>query len=221
MFYFQVTMWGKVAVVLALVITALFLFGGTFIPSMKFEFKGLVGLLLKDEDVADYSFVTVGTSIPEHSGVPNDFATRWMQASLFLFGQAMPLGLLIALMCLWLVPMTLPTQRSIFVLAEVLNAWSALDVFCVSIAAALLEVQQFAAFIVGDGCDGINVILAEYMDPILEGDDKCFDVVAELDAVSKSWFCLLFFYQSSYRRLFFLFLFAHRNRGSCSWRPLC
>ena len=44
------------------------------------------------------------------------------------------------------------------VLTEVCNAWSALDVFCVSIAAALLEIQQFAAFIVGDACDGINEV---------------------------------------------------------------
>lgn len=180
----KVTTAGKIAVVVALVMTALFVIAGTFMMTMKFEFKGLVGLMLKDAANVDYSFVTVGTSIPAHSGVPNDFATRWLQASLFLFGQAMPFALLLALLALWLVPMTLSTQRTLFVLAEVLNAWSAVDVFCIAIAAALLEIQQFAAFIVGDSCDSINVILAEYMDPILDGDDKCFDVIAELDGVS-------------------------------------
>lgn len=106
------------------------------------------------------------------------------QASLFLFGQAMPFAVLLTMLILWVVPMTLAAQRSLFVLAEVLNAWSTLDVFCIAIAAALLEIQQFAAFIVGDSCDGINVILAEYFDTQLEGDDKCFDVVAQLDEVS-------------------------------------
>jgi len=43
------------------------------------QFKGLVGLILFDRADVDYSFVTVGTSIPQHSGVPNDFATRWLQ----------------------------------------------------------------------------------------------------------------------------------------------
>lgn len=188
----KVTTAGKIAVVVALLLTALFVIAGTFMLTMKFEFKGLVGLMLKDKANVDYSFVTVGTSIPAHSGVPNDFATRWLQASLFLFGQAMPFALLSAMLVLWLVPLTLSTQRTLFVLAEVLNAWSALDVFCIAIAAALLEIQQFAAFIVGDSCDSINVILAEYMDPILDGDDKCFDVVAELDEVSTFVFCSLF-----------------------------
>ena len=44
----------------------------------------------------------------------------------------------------------------------------------------------------GDSCDEINVILATYLDEALDGDDKCFDVVAQLDGVSE-WddcFCL-------------------------------
>lgn len=52
--------------VLALVVTAFVVIAGTFVESMRFEFKGLVGLMLKDEAEVDYSFVTVGTSIPEH-----------------------------------------------------------------------------------------------------------------------------------------------------------
>ena len=54
------------AVVLALVITAFVVVAGTFVETMRFEFKGLVGLILKDAADVDYSFVTVGTSIPEH-----------------------------------------------------------------------------------------------------------------------------------------------------------
>ena len=47
-----------------------------------------------------------------------------------------------------------------------------------------MEIQQFAAFLVGDNCDTINEILEEYMDDELDGDDKCFDVVATLKPVS-------------------------------------
>ena len=81
--------------------------------------------------------------------------------------------------------MSLPTQKQLFTLAEILNAWTALDVFCISIAAALLELQQFAQFIVGDSCDALNVKLAEYLDENeLDGEAKCFDVVAKLKTVS-------------------------------------
>ena len=42
--------------------------------------------------------------------------------------------------------------------------------------------QQFAAFIIGDKCDGINTILVR-IDDKLNGDDKCIDVIASLTAV--------------------------------------
>jgi hypothetical protein len=54
-------------------------------------------LMIQDDAVVDYSYVTVGTSTPGHSGHPNDFSVRWMQCCFFLFGQAMPLGLMVVL----------------------------------------------------------------------------------------------------------------------------
>lgn len=90
----------------------------------------------------------------------------------------MPTAFLIASLILWLVPLNLSKQRSLFVVSEILNSWSSLDVFCVSIVAAMLQIQQFAAFIVGDSCDGINKILQKYFP---DGDDICFDVVATID----------------------------------------
>lgn len=69
------------------------------------------------------------------------------------------------------------------VVTEVFNAWNALDVFVVSVIAALLEIQQFAAFIVGDSCDAINDVLVKEYDTELNHDDTCFDVVASLETV--------------------------------------
>eukprot|EP01035_Chromulina_nebulosa_P019523 gene19523-25420_t len=63
---------------------------------------------------------------------------------------------------------------------EVFNAWAALDVFCLSIIATMLQIQQFALFIVGDSCDKINQILEKYLDSILDGYDTCFDVIATI-----------------------------------------
>jgi hypothetical protein len=105
--------------------------------------------------------------------------------SYFAFALVMPLMFLAALLCLWVTPLKLKTQKTAVVLTEVLNAWNALDVFVVSIVAALMEIQQFAAFIVGENCDAINAALAEFYDEELEGDDKCFDVVATLK--SDAW----------------------------------
>lgn len=171
---------GRLFVVTWIFITAAMTVVGTFLNTFNFEFKGLVGLMLKDAADIEYGYVQVGDALPDASGEPNDFSVRWIQVCYYLFGLGMPLALLSTLLFLWIVPLSLHRQRQVFVLAEVLNAWTALDVFCISILAALLELQQFAAFIVGDSCDGINEVLTKYLDGPLEGDDKCFDVVARL-----------------------------------------
>eukprot|EP01040_Poterioochromonas_malhamensis_P012185 gene12184-13321_t len=183
------TYFGKIFVGAMILATTVLIVFGCFYYTMGFEFKGLVGLMLKDKAKVDYSYVSIGNSIPEHSGIPDDFGVRWMQASFFLFGLAMPLALMTVFMVMWTVPLTLGRQRQLFVLSEVLNAWSTLDVFCCAIAAGLLEIQQFAMFIVGDSCDKINEILAQYLDEPLQGDDKCFDVVAYLK--EDSWLIFL------------------------------
>jgi hypothetical protein len=180
----QFTLFGKIMVTVIILINTFFILAGTFLLTMGFEFRGLIGLMLKDNSDVDYSYVSIGDVLPKHSGIPNDFGVRWLQASYFLFGLAMPLGFMVSMLVLWLIPMTIGWQRTCFVLSEVLNAWSALDVFCIAMAASLLEIQQFAEFVVGDACDRLNVFLATYMDEILEGDDTCFDVVAYLKTVS-------------------------------------
>ncbi len=52
--------------------------------------------------------------------------------------------------------MRITLQRKLFTVAEMLNAWSTIDVFVISIIAALLEIKQFAAFIIGDSCNVVN-----------------------------------------------------------------
>ena len=127
--------------------------------------------------------ISVGTVLPDASQTPQDFGVRWIQTSYFAFALVMPLLFLLALMILWVTPLTVKFQKTAVVVTEVLNAWNALDVFVVSVIAALLEIQQFAGFIVGDSCDVINDILKEDFDTEMHGDDKCFDVIATLKTV--------------------------------------
>jgi len=66
--------------------------------------------------------------------------------------------------------------------SEVMSAWNALDVLVVSILAAVLEIRQFALFILGDKCDALDALL-ESIPPIasrLPGSVTCFDVRSEL-----------------------------------------
>jgi len=175
------TFFGKFFIVFMLAASILAMIVGTFMNTFQFEFKGLTGYLMDPDDrVMPYGLVSIGDILPSASGSPKDFGIRWIQASYFAFGLGMPLAFLVALLLLWVTPLTLRMQKFCVVMTEVLNAWNALDVFVISIVAALMEIQQFASFIVGDSCDLINEVLKENMDTELEGDDKCFDVVATL-----------------------------------------
>jgi uncharacterized paraquat-inducible protein A len=111
------------------------------------------------------------------------FNIRWIQAAFFGFGIAMPLGFLFLLLIVWVMPLKLAMFRRLVVLAEVFNAWNAIDVFVLSVAAALLEIEQFAEFIIGDSCDEIDKLLKKYFDEMLHGEDTCFEVTATLKTV--------------------------------------
>ena len=176
---------GKAAVVSMLTLVIIATVFGTFTETFSFSFEGLTGYLMGETAVAPYSLVSIGNILPAASRSPGEFGIRWIQVSYFAFALVMPLMFLVALLCLWVTPLKLKTQKTAVVITEVLNAWNALDVFVVSIVAALMEIQQFAAFIVGENCDAINAALAEFYDEELEGDDKCFDVIATLK--SDAW----------------------------------
>lgn len=89
------------------------------------------------------------TSLPAASRIPSDVGIRWLQASYFVIGFAMPVLFLVCMLGLWVVPLSLHRAKMALMVAEVINAWSALDVFVIALVACLLEIQQFAAFIVG------------------------------------------------------------------------
>lgn len=86
-------------------------------------------------------------------------------------------------------PLTLKSQKNLFALAEILNAWSGVEVFIIPIVAALLEISAFSDFIVGDKCNLINQVLQENFDKELEGDDTCFSVHSSVGA--SAWTLIL------------------------------
>jgi len=179
--------WG-VFVSLLLAAASAFMISGSYIDSFTFTFEGAAGLVMKlrgEDPATNYSLLSIGSSIPSASQDPDAFSIRWIQAAFYTFAFAAPVALLAVLFVLWLVPMTSRVQSSIFHLAEVFNAWSAMEVFILSIIASLLEIEQFSQFILGDGCDSINVLLKKYFKELLDGDYKCFDVKSTL--LTGSW----------------------------------
>ena len=49
---------------------------------------------------------------------------------------------LVVFLVVWVAPMTLAQQRGVMLLAEMISAWSAVEVFLVAVVVALLEIGQ-------------------------------------------------------------------------------
>jgi hypothetical protein len=194
---YQFTLFGKSFITTIIIASIFLVVAGVFLLTFVFHFKGLVGLLLGNAADNSYSVVSTGTTVPRASGDPHSFIVRWIQVCFFGFGVVMPLLFLLIMLIVWLIPMSVTGYQQLMVAAEVANAWNAIDVFVISVVAALFEIEQFADFIIGDVCDGINEVLKVCCDEQLDGDDKCFDVTASL--LPMFWVlglasCVMFFF---------------------------
>jgi len=136
---------------------ALALVGG-FLYTFEFVFQGVAGLAFGPEQAnRAYSLFGLGAELPAASIDPNTFGVHWIQFFFIVFSGVTVLIFLSLLLVLWNVPLTVKAQRTMLVLAQVMNAWSGLDVFVVAILACVMEISQFADFIVTDtGLDVVN-----------------------------------------------------------------
>ena len=153
--------------------------------------SGVLLTLLNSDVQRSYSVLSLGSQVASSSGTSP--GVIFIQVTYYLFVIAIPLLYMLNLFLLWSVRMSVAVQRGLFITAEVLNAWGSLEVFVVSLIAAILEITQFAAFIVGDRCDQVNIFLADFshiFPSIYPPTDsfKCFNVETSLD----SGCCILF-----------------------------
>jgi hypothetical protein len=162
---------------------------GISLISFSFDFHGLAGYgldLLKIDNHREYSVIDLGRQMPSSAEKPNSYTIRFTQIIYFLTILVFPILHLLTVIILWLVPLSRKIQKIIYTTCEIFNAWSCIDVFVVSIIAAIVEIGQFAAFIVGDKCDFINPFLEKFFYKTLDGHTTCFEVEANLQ--SGCWF---------------------------------
>lgn len=150
--------YSSIGVTVGLVISMVLAVVGVFLSTFEFVFQGIAGLALgPEESVRKYSLFGLGEELPAASINPNTFGIHWIQFFFIVFSGVTVLIFLGLLLVLWNVPLTVKGQRTFLVLAQIMNAWSGLDVFVVAILACVLEISQFANFILGDtGLDAIN-----------------------------------------------------------------
>jgi len=170
---------------------------GFFLPSFAFEVGGLAGMVFgKESKRKVFSLFSMGTALSSSVQYPMSFGTFFLETAYFFFAMITPLVGLISLVVLFLKPLTLKHQRWLVVGAEIANAWSAIEVFLLSICTALFQIATFASFMVGDKCSLVNQFLedlAKRNDVIIPGLDHmpvCFTVHASVDW-NKCWFLIV------------------------------
>ena len=175
----QMTPAMRVLGVLILVASAVLTLWGGLVPTFAFQFKGLVSLVAGETRV--YSLWSVATSTNDQLSFAWQpaAAIHITQAMFISVGLLLPVLLCVLLLFLWATPLTLRQQKRLFYVAEIAAAWSAMEVFIVSIVGSLLEISQFAQFMVGAACDPFNLVLLLVLGP---DDPKCFDSKVDLQA---------------------------------------
>lgn len=151
--------------------------------SFSFDVGGLAGMALGDRHLTKYSLLSLGWEISDSVENPGSFAVICLQIAYYFYAVVTPVACLLLLLLLLLVPVTIQVQKNLIVAAEIANAWSAVEVFVLSIVAALFQLSTFASFIIGDRCDQIHAVAAILIDQdILPADDaSCFSVTAIVD----------------------------------------
>ena len=175
--FYRWTKRGRIVVISLLCSTFVLVLSGSVTNVFSFEFFGASSFL----PIRKFSLWSLAMAINTWTGGSSAeaFGILTIQVTFILFGMMVPLAHLVSLVVLWVMPLTLKNQNHLFVVTEVLNAWSALEVFVVSIICALLELPRFAQFVLGHKCDIVNDIVSamDHNDPPVDvghGEDKCF-----------------------------------------------
>ena len=169
------TMRARVGLLVAFVCTITLLAAGVTQESFIFEFGGVAGELIGTRKDVAYSLISLGTSLSESVENSGGLAIFGLQSAYLFFAAVSPFACLTFLFVIFVFPLSLKQQSALLTCAEIANAWSAIEVFCLSIVAALLEISTFASFIVGDKCELIDLILRNNFNEIA---DTCYSVSA-------------------------------------------
>jgi hypothetical protein len=180
----RMTNLGCIVMMLFFIFTLCVVVIGSFSITVQYNFSGLIGLLLQDANVVDYGIIVYGDKLPAINGGIGAVGVSVNQASYYLMAFAFTAFLLVVYPILFFVPLSYPQFRRLAIYAESLQSYSMFEIWVLSLLASYSDLPSFVAAVIGDTCDGINVILEKYFDAILNGDDVCYNVTAKLTSVS-------------------------------------
>ncbi|KRX07756.1 hypothetical protein PPERSA_07506 [Pseudocohnilembus persalinus] len=161
------------------------LISGYVLPMYTFTFEGLAGYALGEDSSYIYSLLSLGILIPFKTDDPYTFGIRYLQVLYFLFTFFIPFAFFTLVLVLQYINIKLKYAKNLFAIAEILYAWSSIDVLALALISSLLQIRKFAQYMIGDKCQGINNIIAVlkklYPNKFDFEGDTCFDVKTSLN----------------------------------------
>jgi len=140
----------QAAIAISLLVCIVVIVVGAFVSSFQLNMAGLGAKVLFQEEIHElsYSLVSAGASLS--SSMPGDVGLMALQ-TVFLLSVVLPVLLLLALLLLWVLPLTPSEQDSLLYACYVMDAWSTLDVFVITVIVAHAEFTRLAARLVATG----------------------------------------------------------------------
>ena len=185
----RVRPWGRRLVVALIAVALALLLYGANCEAFEFQVQGLAGLAMHAGDPGAHSkqftLFNTATAIAEQAGSGDNVAAGILYiAGVYLgFALVMPVLQLTVFLVLWVAPLTLRQHSHMVLLAEVVSAWSAVEVFLVAVVVALLEIGQVSQFMVDDACAPVEQVMNSLLVPygiLRPRDATCFYVQASI-----------------------------------------
>ena len=138
----EVTTFGSFVSFAILIAAVGCLIGGSLVPIVKYNFQGLAAKFLGDQVIREYSFWDMCSIL-----IPTYFnetaAVRFIWFIFLFYGFLMPLMYLLAIIALWILPLTLWGQRALHIACETFQSWQALEVFLAAVIIAGMRKKNF------------------------------------------------------------------------------
>jgi len=173
----------QVAIPVWLVVCGVAMVLGSGMYSFTITIEGLVGALVgADKSVHDWSIKSLASTIPSVTHLASPLLMRSLQIGFGLTCMVIPVVGVLLCSALWVLKLTPTSQHRLLVACEVCSAWAMLEVFAVILLTSLLSLDQFAKFSLGDECDSLNALLAQYprLAHLVPGEATCLGIVPEL-----------------------------------------
>lgn len=102
--------------------------------------------------VQTYNSFSIGMGIPATAEDASDIGIRFLQLMYFLFAVVVTPWNSILVGILYVYPMVQSVKEKVFFLTEITFAWSALEVFLLSVIFSILQIPKFGNGLVQSGC---------------------------------------------------------------------